>query len=78
MQKETLISKLTSKYQATVPKAVRKMLDLKEGDRIVFEVTKKQVLLRKSTPLDLKFAKALENTLSEWNSPHDEEAYSDL
>jgi hypothetical protein len=29
-------------------------------------------------PLDIEFLSALENTLSEWNSENDDEAYADL
>jgi hypothetical protein len=34
--------------------------------------------LRKARPLDLEFARALEDTLSEWSGEADEEAYRDL
>lgn len=35
---QTTISKLTTKYQATVPAAVRKKLALNAGDSILFEL----------------------------------------
>lgn len=73
-----LASKLTSKYQATVPEKVRKILDLKKGDVIAFDIHKNTITLKKASPLDLQFAKSLEGTLSEWNSKDDEEAYRDL
>ncbi len=74
-----LSSKLTSKYQATIPAKVRGCIGLKAGDSISFEITNdKKVILRKVTHLDLEFAKALEGTLSEWLSEYDEEAYNDL
>lgn len=71
-------SRLTSKYQTTIPEKVRKFLDLKKGDLIAFDIKKKAVTLKKISPVDLKFAKSLEGTLSEWNSKNDEEAYRDL
>jgi len=72
-------SRLTSKGQATVPAPVRKKLDLKPGDTVVFEeVEKGLVCIRKAEPLDLEFLSALEQTLSEWNSDNDEQSYSDL
>jgi AbrB family looped-hinge helix DNA binding protein len=71
-------SKLTTKYQATVPEVVRKKLNLKAGDVIAFEIEAETVKLRKATPLDLEFSSALVPTLSEWESEHDEEAYRDL
>ena len=71
-------SKLTSKFQATIPEPVRRVLQLKAGDAIVFEIENEKVLLRKAQPLDLAFAQSLEDTLSEWASDEDEEAYRDL
>ena len=71
-------SKLTSKFQATVPTPVRKALQLKAGDLIGFEVEGDEVRLRRATPLDLAFAQALEGTLSEWSSKQDDEAFRDL
>jgi len=75
---QTVISKLTKKYQATVPKAVRKKLDLNAGDIIAFEIDKDIIKLRKASPVDIDFLNALAPTLSEWNSQNDEEAYNDL
>ena len=71
-------SRLTSKYQATIPKDVRGRLGLKAGDSIVFQVEGDDVKIRKATPLDLAFAEALTPTLSEWGSQADDEAYGDL
>ncbi len=74
-----ITSKLTSKSQATIPGKIRTILGVHPGDSIVFEVNENsKVLLRKATPIDLEFAKALEGTLSEWLSKNDEEAYCDL
>jgi AbrB family looped-hinge helix DNA binding protein len=71
-------SKLTSKFQATVPTPVRKVLQLKAGDLIGFEVEGDEVRLRRATALDLAFAQALEGTLSEWSSKQDDDAFKDL
>ncbi len=72
-------SKLTTKSQATIPGKIRKILGLHPGDSVVFEVNDdRKVLIRKATPIDLEFARALEGTLSEWLSINDEEAYRDL
>ena len=74
-----LASKLTSKFQTTIPEAVRKKLGLKKGDVVAFEIRKGEVVtLRKAAPVDLQFAKSLENTLSEWESEYDDEAFRDL
>lgn len=72
-------SKLTEKYQATVPAEVRKTLKLRKGDSVVFEIKNGEtVLLRKATQADVDWLKALEGTLSEWSSSEDEAAYRDL
>ena len=75
---QTAISKLTKKYQATVPEAVRKRLKLKAGDVIAFDIDDDIIKLRKARPIDIEFSSALVPTLSEWESPNDEEAYNDL
>ena len=71
-------SRLTSKFQATVPSPIREKLGLKAGDTLSFHVEGEEVVLRKVTPLDLAYLESLETTLSEWNSGNDDDAYSDL
>lgn len=77
---EKAASRLTSKYQATIPLPVRKALGLKSGDAVVFEVRERGVAtVRKQTPFDREYAKAVSATLeSEWLSEADEAAYRDL
>ena len=75
---QTATSKLTKKYQATVPMVVRKKLKLKAGDVIAFEIENETIKLRKARPIDIEFSTALVSTLSEWESQNDEEAYNDL
>jgi len=74
----TAVSKLTKKYQATVPEPVRKKLNLNAGDIIAFEIDNDTIRLRKARPIDIEFCSALVPTLSEWESQNDEEAYNDL
>jgi bifunctional DNA-binding transcriptional regulator/antitoxin component of YhaV-PrlF toxin-antitoxin module len=73
-----ILSKLTRKYQATIPGQVRKALGVERGDRIAFEVEKNLVRLRKAGPLEIEYLKALEPTLGEWSSRNDENAYRSL
>jgi antitoxin PrlF len=75
---QTTTSKLTSKYQATIPEPVRRVLHLNAGDAIAFDIDNDQIRLRKARPVDLAFSQALEGTLNEWQSDADEEAYHDL
>lgn len=72
------LSKVTSKYQATIPLTVRRKLGLKPGDAVVFEIENDTVTVRRATALDREYAKALEGTLTEWLSKEDEEAYRGL
>jgi AbrB family looped-hinge helix DNA binding protein len=71
-------SRITSKYQTTIPTLIREHLDLKRGDAVIFDIQNGQVIVRKAAPLDLEYAEALSGTLNEWGSEHDEEAYGNL
>jgi AbrB family looped-hinge helix DNA binding protein len=72
-------SKLTSKFQATVPKEVRETLSLTSKDQIIYEILDDNtVIVRKASPLDKAYLKGLDQTLNEWNSDDDEKAYKDL
>jgi AbrB family looped-hinge helix DNA binding protein len=72
-------SKLTSKFQATVPKLVRETLHLKSQDQIIYEILDDQtVIVRKASALDKAYLKGLDHSLNEWNSDDDEKAYKNL
>jgi antitoxin PrlF len=72
------VSKLTSKYQATVPKSVREALSLRAGDQIAFEIVRGQVRLRRADPIDLEYLASIESALGEWSSDADTQAYDEL
>jgi antitoxin PrlF len=73
------VSKLTTKYQTTVPAAVREALCLEKGDALAFEIADGgAVTVRKAVALDQAFAVALQSQLSEWDSDEDDEAYRGL
>jgi antitoxin PrlF len=74
----TAISRLTKKYQATIPKPVRAALHLKAGDTVAFDIAGGSIRLRKARKADLEWNRALLGTLSEWSSESDERAYRDL
>lgn len=78
MSKSANISRLTTKYQATIPQAVRETLGIAQGDCIAFEIESGQVTLKKVPPLDWDYLESVTETLSEWASPADDEAYRDL
>ncbi len=75
---ESARSKVTEKYQATILTPIRKVLGVKKGDMVVFEVIDGQVLLRRMPPLDADYLGALTGTLGEWSSKEDDEAYGGL
>ncbi len=77
---EKASSRLTAKYQATIPGPVREALGLTSGDSVLFEINEKGVVyLSRQAPLDAEYARALNGTLeSEWSSAEDEAAYRDL
>ena len=72
------ISRLTSKCQTTIPRAVRDTLSLVPGDTIVYEIEGDSVRMRKQAALDVSYLRSLQATLSEWESPEDAAAYDDL
>jgi len=73
------ISKLTVKYQATIPREVRERLGLAKGDHVVFELDNHQhIVVRKAGPMDVDYLKSVGRTLTEWESREDDEAYRDL
>jgi antitoxin PrlF len=76
--KTKLTSKVTQKYQATIPQAIREKLEIVQGDRIIFEIEDEKVVLKKLAPIDWEYLKSVSETLSEWSSIADEEAYGDL
>jgi AbrB family looped-hinge helix DNA binding protein len=47
MMTQLVDSKLTSKFQITIPKTVRQLLRLDEGDLLVFVIDKDEILLKK-------------------------------
>jgi antitoxin PrlF len=71
-------SKLSSKSQVALPKMVREALGVGPGDIIVYEIEDNIVRIKRLEPFDAAFHKALSNTLSEWASDADEEAFRDL
>ena len=76
--KTKLISQITQKYQATIPKAVREKLGIEKGDYISFEIQEGGVLIKKVSSIDWEYLESVSDTLSEWSSEADEKAYHHL
>jgi AbrB family looped-hinge helix DNA binding protein len=72
-------SKLSSKGQVTIPKEVRESLGLETGDFVTYEITDDfTAILRRVEPYDASFHLAVSETLEEWGSEEDDEAFRDL
>jgi AbrB family looped-hinge helix DNA binding protein len=71
-------SKVTQKFQTTIPSNIREFLNINEGDRVAFEIDKDKVIIKKIKPLDIEYLRSLDNSLTEWSSLEDDEAYRDL
>ena len=73
------ISKITVKGQTTIPRGIRIALNVAPGDSIAWEISGEgSVSVRRVQALDIKYLRALEESLSEWAGAADEEAYREL
>ena len=72
------MARITSRGQTTIPKRVREEANLNAGDTLSFEVHGNCLVVRKMSPVDDAYLHDLSQTLDEWNSPEDEEAWRDL
>jgi AbrB family looped-hinge helix DNA binding protein len=75
------VSRLTTKYQATIPSAVRRALKLKAGDRIAFMIKGRTVTVTRAKPgIDENLAWRLTQAraMQDWDTPEDDEAFRDL
>lgn len=69
-----IFSRISSKAQTTLPRAIRLALGLKEGDRIAYAIEGDRVILtRADAALDDPFA-----GFSEWHGEEDAKAFADL
>lgn len=71
-------SRLSSKGQVTIPSEVREKLHLEPGDTVIYEVEDERAVLRRAEHFDIAYHAAVSDTLDEWASPDDEEAFGDL
>lgn len=71
-------SRISSKGQVTLPKAVREAIGARPGDTILYQIKNKEVMLRRAQPFDAAFHSALAGTLDEWDTEEDDEAFRDL
>jgi len=72
------MSRVSNKGQITIPKEIRETIGVEPGDMIAYEVDRGGVVLKRVGPFDAAFHAALSQTLDEWATPEDEEAFRDL
>jgi AbrB family looped-hinge helix DNA binding protein len=72
------LSKVTTKYQATIPAEIREFLGVRQGDTVAYAIVDGEVRLARATPLDLAYHGAVAATLTEWDSKADDDAYQAL
>lgn len=72
------VSKLSAKGQVTIPLEIRKALGIEPGDLVAYEIQGQSVKIKRIAPFDAVFHSAVSETLGEWNSPDDDEAFRDL
>ena len=71
-------SRLSSKGQVTIPKELRESIGLQPGDMVGYEVKNGVISLTRIEPFDAAFHAALSDTLDEWVTREDDEAFRDL
>ena len=79
MEKIMELARVTAKGQATIPKRIREAAHIREGDMLSFDLdSNNRIIIRRIEPTIDSELLALQETLSEWNSPEDDEAWRDL
>lgn len=72
------VSKVTTKYQTSIPKNIRDKLGIKAGDYVEFDIANNNIIFRKINKIDKNFLKLSERSLEEWNSKEDDEQFDYL
>lgn len=72
-------SKLSSRFQITVPKEIRDALNLKAGDPLFIRALESgYIIINKAQPIDKEYYQSANLLLAEWNSSEDDVAFSHL
>ncbi len=70
-------SRITSKAQTTIPRAVREALGIAPGDELAWEIDGDRVVLSRATRANDAFVGNL-STFTEWATDADCKAFADL
>lgn len=73
-----IVTKLTAKNQTTIPREVRRRLQVGAGDKVAFVVEGDQVVLRALSPTDAAFLKLAGDSFADWSDPEAERAFRDF
>jgi antitoxin PrlF len=73
-----IISRITSKAQTTIPRAVRVALGINPGDELAYEIKDGTVTLKRVTPDAKDPFLANISTFTEWDSEADRIGYANL
>ena len=73
-----LMSRISDKGKVTIPKKVREALGASSRDLIAYEIEGNIVTLKRVSPFDAAYHEALSQTVNEWATAEDEEAFRDL
>lgn len=71
-----ITSRISSKAQTTIPRAVRAALGIGEGDVLEYQIEDGRVVVTKAKDQGLRYDPFA--TFDEWNSEADRKAYADL
>ncbi|MEP6966442.1 MAG: AbrB/MazE/SpoVT family DNA-binding domain-containing protein [Pseudomonadota bacterium] len=72
------LARISSKGQMTIPRRIREAAHLAEGDVVALVVENDRVTLRKLPSGEDAYLIGVQETLAEWNSAEDEDAWRDL
>jgi AbrB family looped-hinge helix DNA binding protein len=76
-----VVTRLTTKYQTTIPAEVRSKLGIGKGDFVEFVIEGRSVRLKKARRRlreEEAFRLAQMDACGDWNTPEDDEAFRDL
>ncbi len=76
--KSMKFSRVTASGRTTIPRSIREAAGLYAGDTLAFETDGEQVVARKVLQGGDGAARDVSETMSEWTSAQDEEAWHDL
>ncbi len=72
------LARISAKGQLTIPKKIRMAALLEEGDVVSFVLENERIVLRKLPSGEDAYLSGVQETLVEWNSAEDDDAWRDL